>query len=86
MIAYVLRRLVGTIPTMLLVTLTVFIIMRLTPGGPAVAMLGEQASPQAVAALKEKLGLNRPSTSNTSIGWVTRSGAISGAPPSAISP
>jgi peptide/nickel transport system permease protein len=60
MLAYVLRRLVGTIPTMLLVTLTVFIILRITPGGPAVAMLGEQATPQAVAALKHKLGLDRP--------------------------
>lgn len=60
MLAYILRRLVGTIPTMLLVTLTVFIILRLTPGGPAVAMLGEQASPQAVASLKHKLGLDRP--------------------------
>jgi peptide/nickel transport system permease protein len=60
MFAYVLRRLVGTIPTMLLVTLTVFIILRVTPGGPAVAMLGEQATPQAVAALKHKLGLDRP--------------------------
>lgn len=60
MLAYVLRRLVGTIPTMLLVTLTVFIILRLTPGGPAVAMLGQQATPQAVAALEHKLGLDRP--------------------------
>ena len=60
MLAYFLRRLVGTIPTMLLVTLTVFIILRLTPGGPAVAMLGEQATPEAVAALEHKLGLDRP--------------------------
>ncbi len=60
MLAYVLRRLVGTIPTMLLVTLAVFVIMRLTPGGPAVAMLGQQATPQAVAALEHKLGLDRP--------------------------
>jgi peptide/nickel transport system permease protein len=60
MFAYVLRRLIGVIPTMLLVTLTVFIIMRITPGGPAVAVLGEQATPQAVAALNHKLGLDRP--------------------------
>ncbi|MCA1670603.1 MAG: ABC transporter permease [Thermomicrobia bacterium] len=55
-----LRRLLSTIPTMLLVTLTVFVILRLTPGGPAVAMLGEQATPQSVAALEHKLGLDRP--------------------------
>jgi peptide/nickel transport system permease protein len=60
MLVYVLRRLIGVIPTMLLVTLTVFIIMRITPGGPAVAVLGEQATPQAVAALNHKLGLDRP--------------------------
>ncbi len=60
MFAYILRRLATTIPTMLLVTVAVFVILRLTPGGPAVAMLGERASPEAVAALNRKLGLDRP--------------------------
>jgi peptide/nickel transport system permease protein len=44
----------------LLVTMIVFVIVRLTPGDPAQAQLGEEASPQAVAALRQKLGLDQP--------------------------
>jgi peptide/nickel transport system permease protein len=60
MIAFLIRRLLATIPTIVLVTLTVFIVLRLTPGGPAVAMLGQQASPEAVAQLNHQLGLDQP--------------------------
>jgi peptide/nickel transport system permease protein len=60
MVAFLIKRLLATIPTILLVTLAVFLILRLTPGGPAVAMLGDQASPEAVAALNKKLGLDKP--------------------------
>lgn len=60
MIAFLIRRLLATIPTIILVTLTVFIVLRLTPGGPAVAMLGQQASPEAVAQLNHQLGLDQP--------------------------
>ncbi|HEU5425043.1 MAG TPA: ABC transporter permease [Nitrolancea sp.] len=60
MLAFIIKRLLTTIPTILLVTVVVFGILRITPGGPAVAMLGEQASPEAVAALRHKLGLDQP--------------------------
>lgn len=60
MVAFLIKRLLATIPTILLVTIAVFLILRLTPGGPAVAMLGDQASPEAVAALNQKLGLDKP--------------------------
>src|SRR6185312_10777847 len=60
MVAFLIKRLLATIPTILLVTIAVFLILRLTPGGPAVAMLGDQASPEAVAALNHKLGLDKP--------------------------
>jgi peptide/nickel transport system permease protein len=60
MTAFLIRRLLATIPTIILVTLTVFIVLRLTPGGPAVAMLGQQASPEAVAQLNHQLGLDQP--------------------------
>jgi peptide/nickel transport system permease protein len=60
MFAFLIRRLLATIPTIILVTLTVFIVLRLTPGGPAVAMLGQQASPEAVAQLNHQLGLDQP--------------------------
>src|SRR3990170_8276272 len=57
---YLGRRLLELIPVFFGVLLVVFIITRLTPGDPAVVMLGERATPEAVAQLREVLGLNDP--------------------------
>ena len=57
---YILRRLVAMVPVLLLVSLIVFSLVHLTPGDPALTMLGEEATPQAVAALRAKLGLDQP--------------------------
>jgi peptide/nickel transport system permease protein len=46
--------------TLLFVSLLVFVVVRVLPGDPALVMLGIEASPEAVAALRERLGLNRP--------------------------
>jgi len=46
--------------TLLFVSLLVFVVVRVLPGDPALVMLGIEASPEAVAALREALGLNRP--------------------------
>jgi len=46
--------------TLLFVSLLVFVVVRVLPGDPALVMLGIEASPDAVAALRESLGLNRP--------------------------
>ncbi len=48
------------IPVLFLVSLVVFMILHLTPGNPAVAMLGEEATPESVAALTHELGLDQP--------------------------
>jgi peptide/nickel transport system permease protein len=53
-------RLVGMIVVMLLVVTVVFVIVRIAPGDPASVMLGPQASPAAVAALRTSWGLDRP--------------------------
>jgi peptide/nickel transport system permease protein len=42
------------------VTLVIFLLMRLIPGDPAIAMLGEHASTENVERIREQLGLNRP--------------------------
>ncbi|MBV9539190.1 MAG: ABC transporter permease [Acidisphaera sp.] len=60
MIAYALRRLLAAIPTLLAVLTLVFVIVRIVPGDPAYAILGDQATPEAVAALDAKLGLDQP--------------------------
>ena len=63
MLAYVLRRLVGTVPVLLGVTLVVFAMTWLTPGDPVVALLGESAqgiTGAARDALRREFGLDRP--------------------------
>ncbi|KGQ23136.1 ABC transporter permease [Thermus filiformis] len=58
--SYFLRRLVGLVPVLFGITLLVFLFLKLIPGDPAVAILGERGTPEQVEALREKLGLNRP--------------------------
>lgn len=60
MIAYVLRRLALAVPVVLLVGTITFVLMQLTPGDPAAVMLGPEATPDQVAELREKMGLDRP--------------------------
>lgn len=60
MTAYIIRRILGLIPVLFGITLLVFFLIRMIPGDPAVVMLGEKASAEAVEELREKLGLNEP--------------------------
>ena len=53
-------RIVTTIPVLLFVSIAVFLMVHLTPGDPVRLMLGEDAGPEAVAALRRELGLDRP--------------------------
>lgn len=58
MIKYVGRRLLMLIPVMIGVVLIVFTLMYITPGDPVDALLGDSATPEAAALLREQLGLN----------------------------
>jgi ABC-type dipeptide/oligopeptide/nickel transport system permease component len=60
MLSFVVRRLLLTIPVLVGVATLVFSLIHLIPGDPVQAMLGESAAPNDVAALRERLGLNRP--------------------------
>lgn len=60
MIRFTVRRLISLIPTLLGVSIIVFLFLRLIPGDPAVAMLGEHAAEENVARIREQFGLNRP--------------------------
>ncbi|HVH63616.1 MAG TPA: ABC transporter permease [Candidatus Dormibacteraeota bacterium] len=60
MTTYVLRRLLLMIPVAFLVTVGVFMLIHLTPGDPALIMLGEDRSPAAIAAIHQQLGLDKP--------------------------
>jgi peptide/nickel transport system permease protein len=60
MLIFALRRLLYAIPTLLIVTIMVFALVRVLPGNPALLMLGEEATPKLVAVLNHDLGLDRP--------------------------
>ncbi|MEZ4732135.1 MAG: ABC transporter permease [Caldilineaceae bacterium] len=57
---YILTRLAQMIPVVLGVLVAVFIMLKLTPGDPATAILGVQATPEEVARVRHALGLDRP--------------------------
>src|SRR6476620_7242323 len=60
MVFFVARRLLAAVPTLLAVLTLVFVIARIVPGDPALVILGDQATPEAVAALQAKLGTDQP--------------------------
>jgi len=57
---FLLRRLLLTVPVLLGVATLVFSLIHLIPGDPAQVMLGDAAAPEDVAALRQRLGLDRP--------------------------
>src|SRR5271157_85985 len=60
MLRYAARRIVATIPVMLIVALIVFSLLYLAPGDPAAIIAGDQATPADVERVRESLGLDRP--------------------------
>jgi peptide/nickel transport system permease protein len=60
MTAFLLRRLGSLAATLLAASLIVFAVLELLPGRPAEVMLGDTATPEAIAALEARLGLDRP--------------------------
>jgi peptide/nickel transport system permease protein len=60
MISFVLRRIVQLVPVLLGVTLLAFLLVNLLPGNMALAILGPDASQEAIAHLQQQLGLNQP--------------------------
>jgi peptide/nickel transport system permease protein len=60
MFAYIVRRVLATIPVVLLVALFVFSLLYLAPGDPAAIIAGDQATPADVDRIRESLGLDRP--------------------------
>lgn len=60
MTTYVIRRFLQTIPTILLTSVLVWAMVYALPGDPVVAILGEEANPEAIAAERARLGLDQP--------------------------
>ncbi len=60
MLRYIFKRILMMIPVMLGVILIVFIMLELSPGNPAAAILGADATPEQIAELEDEMGLNDP--------------------------
>jgi peptide/nickel transport system permease protein len=60
MVRFVVRRLILLVPILLGLSLLVFLWVRALPGSPATALLGERATPEAVARFERQYGINRP--------------------------
>lgn len=60
MYQYVLKRIFSIVPVLFVVSVIIFMIIHLTPGDPAVVMLGADANIEQIDVLHEELGLNRP--------------------------
>ena len=60
MLQYTLRRTALLVPLLFGIVVVVFTLMQIIPGDPAVVLLGQDATPEAVAALRTTLGLDRP--------------------------
>lgn len=60
MFAYVLKRSLSAVPTLLIVAVSVFILMRVVPGDPALLILGDAATPETLASLRRSMGLDQP--------------------------
>ena len=57
---YMIKRLLALIPVLIGVSILVFLLMHITPGDPAILMLGERAPEEQLENLRESMGLNEP--------------------------
>jgi ABC-type dipeptide/oligopeptide/nickel transport system permease component len=60
MATYLIKRLAGTIPVLLLISLLVFLLIHAAPGDPTLMLLGEETNAAEVATARERWGLDRP--------------------------
>ncbi|MCC6675215.1 MAG: ABC transporter permease [Thermomicrobiales bacterium] len=60
MLGYIVRRLILGIPVLIIISAIVFLVTYLIPGDPAMVVLGQGASPDALEAVRHRLGLDQP--------------------------
>ncbi|CAO3979224.1 ABC transporter permease [Achromobacter sp. 77] len=60
MLAFVSRRLLATIPVLVMVAVVVFAILRFSPGDPAIIMAGDGATPERIVQIRQTMGLDQP--------------------------
>ena len=60
MLRFVIRRLLLLIPILIGLSILIFLYLRALPGSPAIALLGERATPETIAAIEDQYGLDEP--------------------------
>ena len=60
MFSFIARRVLATVPVLLIVAVLVFLLLRLTPGDPAAILAGDAANTEQIAHIRANLGLDRP--------------------------
>lgn len=75
MFPYAARRVFSVVPILIIVSFVVFALIHLSPGDPALAIAGEQATPERVEEIREQLGYNKPLLTQY-VSWV--GGAVRG--------
>ena len=70
MLSYILKRILSVIPVLVLVSVFVFLMLRLTPGDPAAIIAGDNATPETLNRIREAMGLNEPILTQY-IRWIT---------------
>ena len=71
MLGFTLKRLLTALPTLLLVSVAVFALVRAVPGDPASIMLGDMATEASVADLRAQMGLDKPIVAQFGL-WIAR--------------
>jgi len=69
MVSFLVRRLLATLPVLLIVAVLVFLMLRLTPGDPAAILAGDAANTEQIARIRASLGLDQPIVAQFGI-WV----------------
>ena len=57
---FIVKRILSIIPVLLSVSVVIFSVVHLTPGDPAASILGDEATAEDIAALRERMGLDKP--------------------------
>lgn len=77
MLSYIVRRLLGVVPVMVVVGIFVFSLLHLAPGDPAAIIAGDNATAENIARIRSSLGLDRPLLQQfASWGWSTLQGDL----------
>lgn len=60
MFRYIVKRILSMIPSLILTSILVFMMVHLIPGDPAITMLGDSATEESIEQIREEMGLNQP--------------------------